>query len=258
MQTLRVLAPVMPFLTDHLWRNLVPDGPESVHLAPWPEVAEPDRALLDEMNDVRRVVTLAHQARSASGLKLRQPLRTLVVEGASGARAHAEEIADEVRVKDVVFDKVDAELRVKPNLPALGPRLGKELRTVQQALQSGDFDELEGGRFRAAGHELEPNEVLVERGGREGWSVAAADGVTVALDTTLDDELLLEGRVYDLIRKVNTMRKDEALELTDRIVLTVPQAEAELVEQHGDWIKDEVLAVEIRVDGASGPSITKA
>jgi isoleucyl-tRNA synthetase len=257
-QTLRVLAPVMPFLTDHLWRNLVPDGPESVHLAPWPEVAEPDRALLDEMSDVRRVVTLAHQARSASGLKLRQPLRKLVVEGAAGARAHAEEIADEVRVKEVAFDKVDAELRVKPNLPALGPRLGKELRTVQQALQSGDFEELEGGRFRAAGYELEPNEVLVERGGREGWSVAAADGVTVALDTSLDDALLLEGRGYDLIRLVNTMRKEQGLDLTDRIVLTVPEADASLVERHGDWIKGEVLAVEIRVDGASDVSIAKA
>jgi isoleucyl-tRNA synthetase len=257
-QTLRVLSPVMPFLTDHLWRNLVPDGPESVHLAPWPEVAAPDRALLDEMSDVRRVVTLAHQARSASGLKLRQPLRMLVVEGAAGARAHADEIADEVRVKEVVFDNVDAELRVKPNLPALGPRLGKELRTVKQALESGDFEELEGGRFRAAGYELEPNEVLVERGGREGWSVAAAEGVTVALDTSLDEALLLEGRGFDLIRRVNTMRKDQGLELTDRIVLTVPEADSALVERHGDWIRDEVLAVEIRVDGAGDVSIAKA
>src|SRR6266480_7363771 len=60
-QTLRMVAPIMPFLTDHLWRNLVLDGPESVHLAPWPEAAEPDRALLDEIADLRRVVTLAHQ-----------------------------------------------------------------------------------------------------------------------------------------------------------------------------------------------------
>ncbi len=257
-QTLRVLSPVMPFLTEHLWRNLVPDGPESVHLAPWPEVEAPDRALLDEIADARRVVTLAHQARSAAGLKLRQPLRRLVVEGASGARAHADEIADEVRVKEVVFDTVDAELRVKPNLPALGPRLGKELRTVQQALQAGEFEELGDGRFRAAGYELEPGEVLVERGGREGWAVAAAEGVTVALDTTLDDELVLEGRGFDLIRLVNSMRKEQGLELTDRIVLTVPDAESELVERHGDWIKGEVLAVEIRVDGSSAVAIAKA
>ena len=192
-QTLRVMAPVMPFVTDHLWRTLVLDGPESVHLAGWPEVDEPDRALLDEIADVRRVVALAHQARATSGLKLRQPLRKLIVEGSPGVRAHADEIADEVRVKDVAFDRVDAELRVKPNLPALGPRLGKELRTVQQALQAGEFEELDGGRFRAAGHELAPDEVIVERGGREGSAVASADGVTVALDTALDDELLLEG-----------------------------------------------------------------
>ena len=258
-QTLRVLAPVMPFLTEHLWQNLVLDGPESVHLAEWPDVPAPDRALLDEMEDVRRVVTLAHQARSVAGLKLRQPLRRLVVEGASGARAHTQEIADEVRVKSVVFEKVDAELRVKPNLPALGPRLGKELRTVQQALQAGDFEDLGDGRFRAAGHELEPDEVLVARGGRDGWSVAAADGVTVALDTALDDELVLEGRGFDLIRLVNSMRKEQGLELTDRIVLTVPATDSELAERHGDWIKSEVLAVEIRVDpGASAVSIAKA
>ena len=186
-----------------------------------------------------------------SGFKLRQPLRSLVVEGGNGARAHGDEIADEVRVKSVTFERVDAELRVKPNLPALGPRLGKELRSVQQALQAGEFEELEGGRFRAAGHELAPDEVLVERGGREGSAVASADGVTVALELALDDELLLEGRVYDLIHQVNALRRSEGLALTDRIVLTLPQSETELVERHGDWIKDEVLAVEIRF----GPEI---
>ncbi len=82
------MAPILPFVTDHLWRNLVLEGTESGHLAGWPDVPEPDRALLDEVADVRRVVTLAHQARNASGLELRQPLRRLVIEGATarGAR----------------------------------------------------------------------------------------------------------------------------------------------------------------------------
>jgi isoleucyl-tRNA synthetase len=247
-QTLRVMAPILPFLTDHLWRTLVLDGPESVHLAGWPEVEQPDRSLLAEITDVRRVVTLAHQARATSGLKLRQPLRRLVVEGAAAARAHAGEIADEVNVKDVEFGAVEAELLVKPNLPALGPRLGKNLRDVQQALRSGDFEQLDGGRFRAAGHELEPDEVLVERLGREGAAVAAADGVTVALDTALDDELVLEGRARDLIRQVNTIRKEQGLALTDRIVLTLP-TELEPLLRWEERIKGEVLAVEIRLDG---------
>jgi isoleucyl-tRNA synthetase len=249
-QTLRVLAPVLPFLADHLWRNLVQDGPESVHLAGWPEVDAPDRGLLDEIEEVRRVVALAHQARATSNLKLRQPLRRLVVEGANGASAHAAEIADEVRTKEVVFEAVESELQVKPNLPALGPRLGKELRTVQEALRAGEFEELGGGRFRAAGHELEPHEVLVERSGREGFAVASDAGLTVALDTTLDDELLLEGRALDLIRTVNQLRKEEGYALVDRIVLTVPESERDVVETHGDRVKREVLATELLVGGA--------
>jgi isoleucyl-tRNA synthetase len=255
-QTLRVMAPILPFVTDHLWRILVLDGPGSVHLAGWPEVPEPDRALLDDVADVRRVVTLAHQARNVAGYNLRQPLRKLVVEGASQS-GHSSEIADEVNVKEVEFAPVEAELRVKPNLPALGPRLGEELRAVQQALQAGEFEELSGGRFRVAGHELEPDEVLVERLGREGYAVASADGVTVALDTTLDDELLLEGRVRNLIRQVNSMRKEQGFEITDRIVLTLP-SELEPLLLWADRIKNEVLAVEIRLDGDAAISIAKA
>jgi isoleucyl-tRNA synthetase len=246
-QSLRVLAPILPFVTDHLWRTLVLDGPESVHLAGWPDVADPDRALLDEIAEVRRVVELGRQARSTSGIKLRQPLRRLVVEGAS-LDGHRDEIADELRVKEVELGPVEAvQLRVKPNLPMLGPKLGKELGAVRQALAAGEFEELPGGRFRAAGHDLGPDEVLVERGGREGWAVASADGVTVALDLALDDELVLEGEAYELIHRINTLRKERGFDLTDRIALTVPKAQRELLEQHGDWIKREILAVELKV-----------
>jgi isoleucyl-tRNA synthetase len=248
-QPLRVLAPILPFVTDHLWRVLVFDGPESVHLAGWPEVAEPDRALLDEIASVRRVVELGRQARSMSGIKLRQPLRRLVVEGAS-LDGHLEEVADELRVKDVELGPVDAvELRVKPNLPKLGPKLGKELGVVREALAAGEFEELPDGRFRVAGQELQADEVLVERGGREGWAVASGDGVTVALDLGLDDELVLEGETYELIHRVNSLRKERGFELTDRIVLTVPEAQREVAETHRDWIAREVLATELRVAG---------
>jgi isoleucyl-tRNA synthetase len=244
-QTVRVMAPILPFVTDHLWRVLVLDGPESVHLAGWPEVAEPDRALLGEIADVRRVVELGRQARSTSGIKLRQPLRRLVVEGAS-LDGHLEEVADELRVKAVELGPVEAvELRVKPNLPKLGPKLGKELGAVREALGSGEFEELPDGRFRVQGHELEADEVLVERGGREGWAVASGDGVTVALDLGLDDELVLEGEAYELIHRVNSLRKQQGFELTDRIVLTVPDELRRLIDAHGEWINGEVLAVEV-------------
>jgi isoleucyl-tRNA synthetase len=243
-QALRVIAPVMPFLAEHLWRNLVP-GETSVFLAGWPEAVEPDRALLDEIADVRRVVDLGRQARSASGLKQRQPLRRLVVAGAGAAQRHSDEIADELRVKSVEFGVVEAAgLKVKPNLPVLGPKLGPALREVSAALTAGQFEELEGGRFAVDGHVLEPNEVLVERVGLDGWAVAAEDGLTVALDTTLDDELRLEARLLDLTRAVQVLRKDSGLAVTDRIRLWI--ADEELL-QFADQIATETLALSVEL-----------
>jgi isoleucyl-tRNA synthetase len=245
-QSLRVIAPMLPFLADHLWRILVPDGPASVHLAGWPERAHADDALLGEMAQARRVVELGRQARSTSQLKLRQPLRKLVVAGAAGgAEKHVDEIADELRVKDVAFGEVESsELKVKPNLPILGPKLGPALPDVRDRLARGEFEELDGGRFRVDGHVLEPDEVLVERVGREGWAVASEDGLTVALDTTLDDELRLEGRLLDWIHEVNNLRKESGLAVTDRIHLTLP--DAELVERYGERIAAETLAVSVQ------------
>jgi isoleucyl-tRNA synthetase len=260
-QSLRVIAPVMPFLAEHLWRALVSDvsegAPESVFLAGWPEARTLDAGLLAEVAELRTVVALGHQARSAAGLKLRQPLRRIVVEGAPLAAAHADEIAEELRVKEVELGHVDAELRVKPHLPALGPKLGKELGAVRAALQAGDFEELGDGRFRAAGHDLAADEVLVERAGKDGWAVAADAGVTVAIDMTVDDELALEGRVYELIHRVNSMRKDAGLELTDRITLTLPGADADLLE-HSKWIASETLALSVATDEIDAPKIAIA
>ena len=138
----------------------------------------------------------------------------------------------------------------------LGPKLGKELGAVRAALEAGDFEPLPDGGFRVNGRELAPEEVLVERSAAEGWAVAAEDGVTVALSTELDDELLLEGRVLDLVHRVNTMRKEAGLELTDRIRLTLPEADADLL-PHEEWIKAEVLAVEIETDSVPEPRIAK-
>ena len=255
-----VIAPVMPFFAEHLWRVLrADDAPDSVFLVSWEEAGERDEELLAEVAATRGVVDLGRQARAASGLKLRQPLRRLVVEGAPLASGHIEEISQELRVKEVEFAPVEAtELRVKPNLPVLGPKLGKELGAVRAALEAGEFEELPDGGFRVGAHDLTADEVLVERTGKEGWAVAHAGAVTVALDTALDTELELEGRVLDLIHELNSMRKDAGLELTDRIVVTLPQSAADLL-QHADWIKEEVLAVEIRTDGGSGePEIAKA
>jgi isoleucyl-tRNA synthetase len=263
-QGVRVISPILPFLAEHLWQRLVTDvceaGPDSVFLAGWPETCPYDAALLAEMQEARRVVELGRQARSASGLKIRQPLRQLYVRGAPLARAHAQEIGDELRVKAVGFDEGPvAEVTVKPNLRVLGPRLGPKMAQVQAALREGSFEELPGGEISAAGERLAADEVLrEERVSMEGWSLAHEGSVSVALDTSLDDELRLEGRVYDRIRQINEMRKDAGLELTDRIVLRLPASDSALL-PHAEWIEREVLAVELHVDDAVGePRIEKA
>jgi len=257
-QAVQVISPVMPFLAEHVWQSLVvsacPGAPESVFLAGWPETGHIDDTLVAEVAAVRQVVELGRRARSAARLKTRQPLRALVVEGADGIESHLAEIADELRVKGVTTGTVEASgLRVKPNFRALAPRLGVSMPLVKKALDAGEFAELDGGRFEVMGFVLEPAEVVVERLDKPGWSVASEDGVTVALDTALDDELRREGRVYDLIHHVNSMRKEAGLGLSDRIRLSLPAHDTDLL-RYGDWIAAEVLAVSIEVH--SGDQVT--
>jgi isoleucyl-tRNA synthetase len=247
-QGIRGISPVMPFLAEHLWQNLVAGAcegaPESVFLARWPEVGAPDEGMLEEIREVRAIVELGHRARGAARMKLRQPLRALVVEGADRASGHADEIAEELRVKSIGFEPIaGATVRAKPNLKLLGPKLGGELPRLREALAEGRFEHLSDGRVRVDGHELQPEEVFVERAAPEGWALAEEGHLSVALDVRLDPELELEGRVLELVHAVNTMRKSQGLELTDRIVLTLPDGDD--LERFEEWIKSETLAVEI-------------
>jgi isoleucyl-tRNA synthetase len=132
---------------------------------------------------------------------------------------------------------------VKPNLPVLGPKLGSRLGELRERLARGEFEELEGGRFRVDGEVLEPEEVLVERVGREGWAVASEAGVTVALETALDDELVLEARLLDRVHEVNVLRRESGLAITDRIRLWLP--DADLLERYSERLMQETLAVSV-------------
>jgi isoleucyl-tRNA synthetase len=135
---------------------------------------------------------------------------------------------------------------------------------VRAALRAGEFEELPGGGVRAAGIDLSPDEVLREERIRiepafgDGWVVVQEGPISLALQTTLDEELLLEGRVLDMIRTLNELRKTEGLELTDRIRVELPERETDLL-GHADWIKDEVLAVSVVTDPtAIQPRIERA
>ena len=224
LRSLVVIAPVMPFLAEHLWRVLRAGGRARVDL---PRAAGPRPASATSSSWPRwprrggSSTSAARRARRRSCLCASRCAGSSS-QGAELSRQHEDEIREELRVKEVEFGEVEAtELRVKPNLPVLGPKLGKELGAVRAALEAGDFEQVNGG-FRAAGHDLSEDEVLVERVGREGWAVAHGDGLTVALDTMLDAELEVERRVLDLIHELNAMRKEAGLELTDRIVVTLP------------------------------------
>ena len=121
---------------------------------------------------------------------------------------------------------------------------------MKAALEAGDYEELEGGGVRVAGEELSPDEVLHGEGAAvEGFAIAQNGALSVALDTTLDDELVREGRVRELVHRINAMRRDAGLELSDRIVVTLGPEEADLVD-HEAWIKEETLALELRVGDA--------
>jgi isoleucyl-tRNA synthetase len=252
-QSLRVISPVMPFLAEHLWQRLVVpvslDAPRSVFLAGWPASTPADEQLLGDFDAAWKVVELGRRARVQARLKLRQPLRLLLVEGAERIESYLGEIADELRVKEVRIGRIETtRLRVRPNLPVVGRRLGKDVPRVRAALDAGAYIMREDGAVEVAGHVLGPEEVLIERLEKEGWAVAADEGVTVAFDTALDDALRQEARVYDLIHQVNTMRRNAGLDITDRILLTLPEADRDLLKHH-DWIAAETLATSITTDG---------
>jgi isoleucyl-tRNA synthetase len=267
-QSLRVVAPVMPFLTEHLWRELVAetdaDAPESVFLAGWPEPIEQyrDEKLLLEVAEARRVVELAHAARQKAGMKLRQPLRSLVVATSEPAKRsliarQADELAGELRVKKVkIAESADevAELRATPRLDIVGPRFGPNLPELRRLVAEGSF-QVQNGSLQAGAFVLAPGEFTLEYSPREGWAVAHETDYVVAVDTRLDEELELEGRVLDLIHMIQRLRKEAGLEITDRVVVTVP-ANAEGLLAHEEWIKAETLATRIQL--GEGLAVAKA
>jgi isoleucyl-tRNA synthetase len=262
----RLMAPIVPFLTDHVWGILRgPEDPDSVHLTTWPE-ADPtlvDRQLSAQMGLARRLVELGRSARAAVSLGTRQPLARALV-GAVGFTDLPAELRDQVTgelnvralaaLSTVADDLVDHV--VKPNFRALGRRFGNRTQAVAAAITAVDPGTL-AGQLRTAGEAsvvvggepvaIGPDDVIVTQTPRAGWSVAADGGETVALELDITPELRREGLAREVIRLVQDARKADGLEVSDRITLRWEAADPDLtaaLTEHGQLIAAEVLATE--------------
>ena len=252
-------APLLPLLAEEMWRGLT--GERSVHLADWPELPEAaaDRYLVAQMDEVRDIVSAAHSLRKANRLRVRLPLRSLVVVTDRDLEAFRGLIAAEVNVKDVRLESVESSgMTVTRELAVLPRELEPEQRKLTSKLfaaaREGAWEETQDGvllrldppvRLREGQYTLT---TLVQ--GEEG-SVASVlpSGAYIALDTTLDPELEAEGYARDVIRAVQDARKAAGLHVADRISLTlrVPAEHVEAVRAHTDLIAAETLALETDV-----------
>jgi isoleucyl-tRNA synthetase len=238
----KLAAPFTPFLAESLYQNLVcgvdSSAPESVHLCDFPKFNQSrfDAQLVSEMQVVIRTVDLGRAARGQANLKLRQPLQEVMLRARENADNLALErfsstIAEELNVKTVKLLEEDTTLisyNLKPNLPTLGRKYGKNIPAIRTALQNSDSSKIvahvnKGDNFTLetddGAFELEPADVLVDAKSPEGFAAVEQDGLLVAFTTTLSQDLILEGLARDLLRAVQQARKDSGLEVSNRITL---------------------------------------
>ena len=261
----RVLAPALPFLTEDIYQNLVRSvdaaAPESVHLTSYPQ---PDATLVDEAleQNIDIVIRIKNQAlslRTQSKVKIRQPLSTLYVrpKDANDRRVlenaeYAAQILEEGNLKRVVLiddEKTLVKVRLKADAKKIGPRAGRFLKAIGEALDKADPAEvLKGGGYTVTladqSFELAPDEIIVAFEGPETLKCSVEQGTFLALDTTLTPELLQEGLARDFNRMLQDQRKALNLDISDRIVVTYsasPRIE-QAITAHQDFLRSELLA----------------
>ncbi len=279
----KLLAPFVPFVTEEIYQNLVrgvdPAAPASVHHCLYPSAAADalDHDLLDKMRLAITTASLGRAARGAADVKLRQPLaRARVNVGTAREQANLTELADvlkeEINVKEIEVVSEVGELvsyKLLPNNRLLGPRFGQDFPKVRAALlavdpataartlqSDGELTLTVGG----AEVTLSQEEVIVQTESKGGLAVASDRGVTVAVDVHLTPELVQEGFARDLVRHVNSARKDAGLEISDRIDLSLQTSGevATAVANFGDYIRQETLAAGLQTEPLEGADYTTA
>ena len=273
--TVKAAAPMVPFITESIYRNLVcsvdKNAPISVHLADFPTANEAwiDPTLEDNMEVVLEVVTLGRAARNAANIKNRQPVGQMYVKAAHELPDFfVKIIEDELNIKEVIFrdDMSDfLAYHVKPNFHVLGPKVGKQMGAVKKALEASDGAAVKDALAGDGSYTLhlpdgdvtvtaEDVEVTVSQ--RDGYNCQNYGGVTIALSTTLTEALIEEGFVREIISKVQTMRKECGLEVTDHIALDLsgnPHL-VEIARRNEAFIREITLADSLSCDAPMGTS----
>lgn len=263
-QLTKVIAPFIPFVADAIYRNLrLPNDPESVHLCDYPKYHQElrDTHLEAAMAKVQEAVSLGHALRKAHDLKVRQPLRRAFVISSDPTtlallQEERELIADELNVLDIEYSADESQfvtLQAKPNFRVLGKKIGKLMNSAHKAIVALTREQLtallESGsltiQVEGQNVELTSQEVEVERKVKEGMIAENHGRITVALDTELDDELLRLGLARELVNKINLMRKEQGLDISDRIHVQMDTTDKvkECVDKQGSYIRGEVLAL---------------
>ena len=267
----KTAAPMIPFLTEDIYQNLVrtvdKNAPESIHLCDFPEVNESmiDPELEASMDEVLKVVVFGRAARNTANIKSRQPIANMYIKAAKTLDDYFVDILrDELNVKNVEFKEdlsAFTAYSFKPQLRTVGPKYGKHLNAIKEYLANVDgnkaMSELKADgviKFTADDTEiaLTEEDLLIDVAKMEGYVTEGDNYVTVVIDTTLTPELIEEGYVREVISKIQTMRKDSDFQVTDRIkVYVTGNAKiAEVMEKNADEIKRVVLADAFVMDAA--------
>ena len=270
----KAAAPMIPFMTESIYQNLVcgldKSAPESIHLCDFPAVNEQwiDADLEAKMDELLQIVVLGRACRNNANIKNRQPIGKMYVkaEGEELPAYYQEIIADELNVKEVVFTqdvKDFSSYSFKPQLRTLGRRFGARINALKEVLASLDgnkaMEELNTtGTLKVVvdGTEesLEKEDLLIETAQLEGYMSETDRGITVVLDTNLTPELIEEGFVREVISKIQTMRKEADFQVMDHICVYQQGNDTirDIIEKNADQIKEEVLADEICLDRMDG------